>query len=203
MARRSSRSITPARDALRAMDFKSNPKAKRKAVPSARAAHAIKALSLANPFAYESQLVDTGAGWDFRQNPHFNPAHARKVMKTAQLLQSHGIDRSRALRIAHMKHNPFAYESQLVDTGAGWDFRQNPKKLSRRAAKGLGGRKSGRANPASENVDVTRLLELVAFSDAEGPNKEEYAAYTKLLSMGYSARDIDMAAQRVRARGRK
>ena len=70
--------------------------------------------ALSNPFTYESELVDTGEGWDFRQNPHFAPSHARKVMLTARMLNNQGIDMSRALRLAHMKHNPRASKKGRV-----------------------------------------------------------------------------------------
>lgn len=81
MARRS-RYTPPSAGAVAAFDYYAN-------------------LAHSNPFAYESQLVDTGAGWDFKQNGRKRPA--KKVLA-----------------------NKYAYESQLFDTGEGWDIKTNP-----------------------------------------------------------------------------
>ena len=75
MARKSSRSLFPARDAMRefAQQMRENPR--RRASVSPRA---LRALTVANPFAYESQLVDTDAGWGFKQNPAGRTISARR-----------------------------------------------------------------------------------------------------------------------------
>jgi len=67
MARTPRRYPFPAKaaGAAYAEQLRENPRGRR-ATASPRA---LRALAVANPFAYESQLVDTDEGWDFKQNP--------------------------------------------------------------------------------------------------------------------------------------